>query len=111
MKSGLEGRNNVSTPLASVVCDMVSMKSGLEGRNNPRRRPRRNDTHPGLNEVRPRRPEQRRFRVGVARYPAVSMKSGLEGRNKLACEMALREAGIVSMKSGLEGRNNDPSLG
>ena len=37
----------------------VSMKSGLEGRNNPRSRLLWPTTSPrGLNEVRPRRPEQ-----------------------------------------------------
>ena len=29
----------------------------------------------------------------------------------LACEMALREAGVVSMESGLDGRNNGGVLG
>ena len=39
----------------------------------------------GLNEVRPRRPEQSgRSRVEVMDWVLVSMKSGLEGRNNLA---------------------------
>ena len=36
----------------------VSMKSGLEGRNNVGARWRELETAAGLNEVRPRRPEQ-----------------------------------------------------
>ena len=58
MKSGLEGRNNDSPPPAPEARPSVSMKSGLEGRNKctPNARP----VWPirGLNEVRPRRPEQ-----------------------------------------------------
>ena len=34
------------------------MKSGLEGRNNPHQEVQRKDSVMGLNEVRPRRPEQ-----------------------------------------------------
>ena len=37
---------------------LVSMKSGLEGRNNHGRESREVRAHTGLNEVRPRRPEQ-----------------------------------------------------
>ena len=64
-------------------------------------------THAGLNEVRPRRPEQY---GSPASRPVealvVSMKSGLEGRNN-NYELAIKtDFGLVSMKSGLEGRNN-----
>ena len=58
MKSGLEGRNNkLHRILLMPQLDDVSMKSGLEGRNNPwwRMSP---CSWAGLNEVRPRRPEQ-----------------------------------------------------
>ena len=59
------------------------MKSGLEGRNNLTMRITRMFVSSGLNEVRPRRPEQ------------------------LAGSCFFGEGGIeVSMKSGLEGRNN-----
>ncbi len=34
MKSGLEGRNNQTGPVATEQIRVVSMKSGLEGRNN-----------------------------------------------------------------------------
>ena len=62
----------------------VSMKSGLEGRNNPTSAQLKAAWKLGLNEVRPRRPEQSisseddEFLVTV-----VSMKSGLEGRNNV----------------------------
>ena len=60
MKSGLEGRNNLGQQRHDETRHdrPVSMKSGLEGRNNMY------PTHAddirilGLNEVRPRRPEQ-----------------------------------------------------
>ena len=109
MKSGLEGRNNI-TPNGEGGKDVaVSMKSGLEGRNNPifpqaswRPSPR------CLNEVRPRRPEQ----LGCfhrQQTPAilVSMKSGLEGRNNPDDDDNSGSIEVVSMKSGLEGRNNE----
>ena len=58
---------------------------GLEGRNNSaHRRDPSPRAGPGLNEVRPRRPEQ--FITLAARLLAesmVSMKSGLEGRNNV----------------------------
>ena len=59
MKSGLEGRNNPVVKRKENTGANVSMKSGLEGRNNwvpwcACRRARSG----GLNEVRPRRPEQ-----------------------------------------------------
>ena len=59
MKSGLEGRNN----LGAYAADKA--RQGM-----------------GLNEVRPRRPEQSGGARGVG-FPhvGVSMKSGLEGRN------------------------------
>ena len=108
MKSGLEGRNNSLIDRLSAVMPPVSMKSGLEGRNNYWwQRYVWDRIRTGLNEVRPRRPEQ--FSAHDARLPrrsAVSMKSGLEGRNN---EYALYTNGAqsyVSMKSGLEGRNN-----
>ena len=87
--------------------DVVSMKSGLEGRNNITWPAIRTSWHSSLNEVRPRRPEQ--WINGDSSHEAgrvVSMKSGLEGRNnEVANEGASGEVG-VSMKSGLEGRNN-----
>ena len=87
---------------------MVSMKSGLEGRNNISRE--RNSSWPRscLNEVRPRRPEQccHQRLQHVSACP-VSMKSGLEGRNNRPVRDAHPHGpGEVSMKSGLEGRNN-----
>ena len=59
MKSGLEGRNNdAGQPGLGNAVD-VSMKSGLEGRNNLLVMVGRCvSARPGLNEVRPRRPEQ-----------------------------------------------------
>ena len=86
----------------------VSMKSGLEGRNNylyyiPNLR-----FVEGLNEVRPRRPEQLVVlrRGFVAPRVFVSMKSGLEGRNNQLFTPETGQLTPVSMKSGLEGRNN-----
>ena len=70
----------------------------------------------GLNEVRPRWPEQLvsewRRSQSLAR---VSMKSGLDGRNNPKASV-IREVDYiyVSMKSGLDGRNNcssAPNLG
>ena len=60
---------------------MVSMKSGLEGRNN-QTSILRSSKRWGLNEVRPRRPEQSE-KTSPTRlmFVSVSMKSGLEGRN------------------------------
>ena len=58
MKSGLEGRNNpANLPYRLFKCN-VSMKSGLEGRNNAKGKYRISAGWGGLNEVRPRRPEQ-----------------------------------------------------
>ena len=57
MKSGLEGRNNLTDMPPSNSHNSVSMKSGLEGRNN----------EPELSSSSP--------------TVRVSMKSGLEGRN------------------------------
>ena len=59
----------------------VSMKSGLEGRNNPRSPTGGPTRKEGLNEVRPRRPEQWVAGKRFTEIPSVSMKSGLEGRN------------------------------
>ena len=83
MKSGLEGRNNYQvTETLTGMIHIVSMKSGLEGRNNPAAPHRSGRQDPGLNEVRPRRPEQlyRPFDIYL-HLQQVSMKSGLEGRN------------------------------
>ena len=86
MKSGLEDRNNPDRFRGrGVVVGHVSMKSGLEDRNNCAEGPQDRVGSFGLNEVRPRRPEQSETR------------RTLEG-----CRM------IVSMKSGLEDRNNQP---
>ena len=61
------------------------MKSGLEGRNNETGRRFPNIHELRLNEVRPRRPEQSRYRdTSAPRSRHVSMKSGLEGRNNSA---------------------------
>ena len=58
------------------------MKSGLEGRNNVLEGNRRVSALKGLNEVRPRRPEQSQNNPhNTPTIPEVSMKSGLEGRN------------------------------
>ena len=58
MKSGLEGRNNSRpTPIGNGRAG-VSMKSGLEGRNKAVQGQFRRRAARGLNEVRPRRPEQ-----------------------------------------------------
>ena len=87
MKSSLEGRNN-ATAAGSVWSSAqgVSMKSGLEGRNNTGTPSWTGASGGGLNEVRPRRPEQ--FNGGA---------------------IEAYQTAIVSMKSGLEGRNNPPS--
>ena len=110
MKSGLEGRNNLSGMLSIRLTMIgVSMKSGLEGRNNGTNSTTSGRSRGGLNEVRPRRPEQFGglvlLQVGD---DGVSMKSGLEGRNNpaKACTALARRSQFVSMKSGLEGRNN-----
>ena len=92
MKSGLEGRNNSARRDPSRQVMLVSMKSGLEGRNNfvPEHML---PLLGGLNEVRPRRPEQCGPHRGPRPRPdAVSMKSGLEGRNNAVsrCSMSLR---------------------
>ena len=88
------------------------MKSGLEGRNNTNRKGMTRPGSPGLNEVRPRRPEQLRLAPNRYMYAhLVSMKSGLEGRNNppgRAVAPGRPSRLPVSMKSGLEGRNNDP---
>ena len=81
MKSGLEGRNNTIGSDSLNTYKAVSMKSGLEGRNNSIEIRFRNGTK-GLNEVRPRRPEQMDHQSSARDWAYVSMKSGLEGRNK-----------------------------
>ena len=58
MKSGLEGRNNHSLECLGSGAKLVSMKSGLEGRNNRAHCHATPSASDGLNEVRPRRPEQ-----------------------------------------------------
>ena len=58
MKSGLEGRNNQAWTFEFDHDVPVSMKSGLEGRNNSRSGRGPWLVAGGLNEVRPRRPEQ-----------------------------------------------------
>ena len=133
MKSGLEGRNNISARTVDARDLEVSMKSGLEGRNNPSSASTASSPANSLNEVRPRRPEQWTdlaitpmggrqvsMKSGLEgrnnngylhierRWAPVSMKSGLEGRNNVACTRAVVVRNSVSMKSGLEGRNNPP---
>ena len=63
------------------VVNDVSMKSGLEGRNNFAIAEWCIRNAKGLNEVRPRRPEQFVGHICNYRVGLVSMKSGLEGRN------------------------------
>ena len=58
MKSGLEGRNNLLFLFWGESRSRVSMKSGLEGRNNAMASGTVTVGVNGLNEVRPRRPEQ-----------------------------------------------------
>ena len=58
MKSGLEGRNNRLSGVMDPEELPVSMKSGLEGRNNLSKWESVHCKPFGLNEVRPRRPEQ-----------------------------------------------------
>ena len=85
----------------------VSMKSGLEGRNNTSSNDEQILLFFGLNEVRPRRPEQSDEFIHLVLDLRVSMKSGLEGRNNAhAFLSASKGSWVVSMKSGLEGRNN-----
>ena len=84
----------------------VSMKSGLEGRNNFSTLAQGVAHYRGLNEVRPRRPEQCDFPRELYAPRFVSMKSGLEGRNNLRLLHGFYGGEQVSMKSGLEGRNN-----
>ena len=82
MKSGLEGRNNPPVRTHPHRGPQVSMKSGLEGRNNDTHHPRPAAKHAGLNEVRPRRPEQFAANIMEAELATlVSMKSRREGRN------------------------------
>ena len=58
------------------------MKSGLEGRNNGSAAMAWRQRDTGLNEVRPRRPEQYGGKIeDIYVGLVVSMKSGLEGRN------------------------------
>ena len=107
MKSGLEGRNNESRGVLEYRPGPVSMKSSLEGRNNWISAFLAPWIESGLNEVRPRRPEQYEAdQVAVKVVDAVSMKSGLEGRNNAAHQPLRHLRAAVSMKSGLEGRNN-----
>ena len=58
MKSGLEGRNNAQVDGVALLDGWVSMKSGLEGRNNHVGLLKTPIRRSGLNEVRPRWPEQ-----------------------------------------------------
>ena len=107
MKSGLEGRNNVRIICQQHEGPRVSMKSGLEGRNNEMRLHGHHTWRQGLNEVRPRRPEQYYNQCHQEiRDTLVSMKSGLEGRNNHEGRAGGGRGYNVSMKSGLEGRNN-----
>ena len=98
MKSGLEGRNNDIDGYWISLWKFVSMKSGLEGRNNPPQPGVGESPVPtGLNEVRPRRPEQYRQSLDPsAPDPRVSMKSGLEGRNNTATSASDRKPPTAS---------------
>ena len=81
MKSGLDGRNNPEDGRAGLVESYVSMKSGLDGRNNVMRVECSGRRDGGLNEVRPRWPEQCPRDPTREAGREVSMKSGLDGRN------------------------------
>ena len=83
------------------------MKSGLEDRNNKQAVDWADGYTPGLNEVRPGRPEQlENHFVDWGQAAKVSMKSGLEDRNNHRHEGQQPRGRTVSMKSGLEDRNN-----
>ena len=85
----------------------VSMKSGLEGRNNASASQPGTVPARGLNEVRPRRPEQ--LSEGNTLRPASSSLNEVRPRRPEQSSKALSASssgGEVSMKSGLEGRNN-----
>ena len=58
MKSGLDGRNNPGHADVQSGVSGVSMKSGLDGRNNENSSKQSTHGEHGLNEVRPRWPEQ-----------------------------------------------------
>ena len=98
MKSGLEGRNN-KKPFKFTTANLMAGLNEVR----PRRPEQSNDWFTvivggvGLNEVRPRRPEQysaRHEHLGVG--GTVSMKSGLEGRNNTAFGVAVRESAAMS---------------
>ena len=95
MKSGLEGRNNKTHTSTKPVLPSVSMKSGLGGRNNVAHKISLFEDHKCLNEVRPRRPEQRAETIRLMGEYWVSMKSGLEGRNNVLG--ALRRWGVFGV--------------
>ena len=91
----------------SGVMDPVSMKSGLEGRNNGTTPERTSPEPPGLNEVRPRRPEQ--YHWCEVRGPHPRCLNEVRPRRPEQFSVAFQyrfSAYPVSMKSGLEGRNN-----
>ena len=108
------------------------MESGLEDRNNTSGPRRLSSASPGLNGVRPRRPEQyEAAELATSTWADVSMESGLEDRNNIAGPSPQSPPGAglngvrprrpeqcrrhrlprrpnrpVSMESGLEDRNN-----
>ena len=86
MESGLEDRNNSgSSADPEQISDRVSMESGLEDRNNRWLSASYGISTPGLNGVRPRRPEQCNISAaGSQCCGQVSMESGLEDRNNSA---------------------------
>ena len=118
--------NSISLPMA------VSMKSGLEGRNNQLKDGRLDSMSFGLNEVRPRRPEQLMCPGGfLGERPRLNEVRPRRPEQFRSCDPAgperprgLNEVRprrpeqyleiwadgdefiLVSMKSGLEGRNN-----
>ena len=88
MKSGLEGRNNLGYTVSGLLLPK------------------------GLNEVRPRRPEQlwKRARKSLS---SICLNEVRPRRPEQSCKRNSNPRcrwRRVSMKSGLEGRNNDPSV-
>ena len=85
------------------------MKSGLDGRNNLHHSEKARPRDRGLNEVRPRWPEQS---VGVVHVGECCTCGLNEVRprwpEQLPNHILTAEEAAVSMKSGLDGRNNNP---
>ena len=85
MKSGLEGRNNPQLlQMGLLRRGLVSMKSGLEGRNNNAVLFTSEEVQTGLNEVRPRRPEQSR-KPSAERCTQTRLNEVRPGRPEQSC--------------------------